>query len=254
MSPLGLNEIAKYIEDNIGIFHSTRLEKINKLKLHEILKRKNPYLYKAKNILLAQDIVKVFLDAYLSSQEEAVFGGFLEQLAIFTCNKVFGGTKSAVEGIDLEFENKKIKYIVSIKSGPHWGNSRQVAGMRRDFDKAKRILRTNAPAKNVVAVCGCCYGRDINFDKGDFLKLCGQRFWEMISGNKDLYINIIEPLGHKAKERNEKFIESYSQIINKFTIEFTKEFCEDGKINWEKLVKYNSSADPPQKTKLKNKN
>jgi hypothetical protein len=126
--------------------------------------------------------------------------------------------------------------------------------MRRDFDKAKRILRTNAPAKNVVAVCGCCYGRDINFDKGDFLKLCGQRFWEMISGNKDLYINIIEPLGHKAKERNEKFIESYSQIINKFTIEFTKEFCEDGKINWEKLVKYNSSADPPQKTKLKNKN
>jgi len=74
------------------------------------------------------------------------------------------------------------------------------------------------------------------------LKLCGQEFWEFISGNTDLYIQIIEPLGHKAKEKNEEFLEAYSKLINNFTFEFGKEFCTNGKINWEAIVKFNSSS------------
>jgi hypothetical protein len=42
-------------------------------------------------------------------------------------------------------------------------------------------------------------------DKGDYLKKCGQSFWAFISGDDDLYTTIIEPLGHRAKERNEAF-------------------------------------------------
>jgi hypothetical protein len=68
-------------------------------------------------------------------------------------------------------------------------------------------------------------------------------FWEFISGNQDLYTDIIEPLGHKAKEKNESFISSYSQMINKFTFEFGKDFCDkEGSINWERLVRFNSSS------------
>jgi len=49
-------------------------------------------------------------------------------------------------------------------------------------------------------------------------------------------------LGHKAKEKNDIFMESYSQIINRFTKEFTNEFCENnGSINWKKLVQLNSA-------------
>jgi hypothetical protein len=48
------------------------------------------------------------------------------------------------------------------------------------------------------------------------------------------------PLGHKAKERNDEFMEAYSQIINKFTLDFMNEFCIDGKVDWKKLVKFNS--------------
>ncbi len=58
-----------------------------------------------------------------------------------------------------------------------------------------------------------------------------------------MYIKIIEPLGHKAKERNDEFFRSYSQMINKFTLEFGKKFCDkNGAIAWEKLVKFNSST------------
>jgi len=49
-------------------------------------------------------------------------------------------------------------------------------------------------------------------------------------------------LGHKAKEKNEEFLVSYFQILNKFTLDFGNKFCIDGKINWEKLVQFNSSV------------
>jgi hypothetical protein len=197
--------------------------------------------------------VEGFLDARLSSQEETIFGGFLERLALFVCEKVYGGNKSSAEGIDLEFEKDDSKYIVTIKSGPNWANSQQIAAMKRDFSKAKRILRTNAPGRKIVAVCGCCYGRDNTPDKGEYQNLCGQRFWEFISGNENLYTEIVEPLGHKAKEKNEEFAIAYDQIINRFTMEFAKDFCEEnGEINWEKLVKFNSSIILPSRRKKEN--
>lgn len=241
MSELSLNDVNEYVEKNIGDFHDKRLQKLSSLKLKSILKRKNPYLFKAKNILTAQDLVEKILDAYLSSQEETIFGEFLEKLAIFINSKIYNGQKSAAEGIDLEFKNADKKYIVSIKSGPHWGNSRQIAKMKDDFRKAKKILRSNNRDINVVAVNGCCYGKDKKPDKGEYFKYCGQRFWSFVSGDENLYTDIIEPLGCDAKRKNDNFMQAYSQLLNKFTLEFGKQFCDDGKINWNRLVEYNSA-------------
>jgi hypothetical protein len=241
MERITKKEIIDFIEPNIQQFHKRRLDNLTDLQLKKILSRKNPYLFRAKNQNTAQDLVTTILDAHLSSQEEGIFGGFLEELAIFICGKVYGGKKSSSEGIDLEFSKKGATYIVSIKSGPNWGNSRQIARMKDDFKRAKRILGTNTSKQKVVAINGCCYGKDSKPDKSDYLKLCGQRFWEFISGNENLYTDIIEPLGHKAKEKNEKFTEEYAKVINKFTREFSTEYCdESGSILWEKLVKFNS--------------
>ncbi len=190
MGRLGLTDVRSYVENHIGSFHKKRLESLGDLELREVLARKNPYLFKAKNILTAGELVKTLLDAYLSSQEETIFGEFLEGLAIFVCQKVYSGRKSTAEGIDLEFEKEGVHYIVAIKSGPNWGNSSQINRMRDSFRKGKKILRTNAPARNVVAVNGCCYGRDRKPDKGDYFKYCGAEFWEFISGSKEpLYQN-----------------------------------------------------------------
>ena len=243
MKPITQQEITDYVEANIQDFHQRRLENLQKLKLMAVVKRKNPYLFKAKNINTAQDFVKTILDAFLSSQEEGIFGGFLEGLAIFICSQVYGGQKSSAEGIDLEFERDSIRYIVSIKSGPNWGNSSQIAKLRDNFRKVKRILSTNTSSANVVAVNGCCYGKDRRPDKGDYLKLCGQKFWAFISGDDNLYIDIIEPLGHQAKEKNEQFMQEYAKVVNKFTSEFIRTFCDaDGSILWEEIVKFNSAA------------
>lgn len=240
MKQINISEVRKYVINNIGYFHSSRLRNLKRLKLKQVLKRKNPYLFKAKNILTAHDFVKTLLDAYLSSQEETLFGDFLEGLSIYINEKVYSGKKSSAEGVDLEFDKDGIRYIVSIKSGPNWGNSSQIKKMRDNFNKAKRVLRTSKSSLNIVAINGCCYGIDNKPDKGDYFKYCGQKFWELISGNTDLYVRIIEPLGYKAKEKNEEFIEEYAQIINKFTLEFSQDFCKDGKIDWEALVRFNS--------------
>jgi hypothetical protein len=245
MANLSLNDVIAYVEANIGDFHARRLASLESLKLDQIIKRKNPYLFKAKNILTGAELVKILLDAHLSSQEETIFGEFLEGLAVYICGKVYTGRKSSAEGVDLEFLKDGKLYIVSVKSGPNWGNSRQVSKMRDDFKKAKRILGTSGGIREVIAVNGCCYGRDAKPNKGDYFKLCGQAFWEFISGNERLYIEIIEPLGHRAKERNEEFVSAYARIVNAFTHEFANHFYTPrNEIDWERLVKLNSGRQP----------
>lgn len=240
MKKLDLKQIYDYVESHISIFHQKRLDYVqNKVDLLKILKQKNPYLFKAKNILTAQDLIKGFLDAFLQSQEETLFGDFIEGLAIFVCDRVYEAKKSQLTGIDLEFEKEGTIYAVEIKAGWNWGNSSQIRQLRMNFENAKKILQVKT-GKKAVAVNGCCFGKDNKPDKNGYLKLCGQRFWEFISGNEKLYIDIIEPIGCKAKQRNEEFLESYAQIINKLTVEFSQKFCDDGKINWAKLVEYNS--------------
>ena len=232
MQKLNLNYVVKYVENNIETFHKKRILSLDTLKLTKVLRRKNPYLFKAKYILTAEKIVRGLVDAHISSNEETIFGDWLEGLAIFISNKVNGGWKSGIVGIDLEFDREGTRYIVNIKSGPNWGNSSQISKMRADFKTATRTLRTSNSKLHITAINGCCYGRDGKPDKGDYFKYCGQKFWEFISGNTDLYTEIIEPLGHKAKQKNEDFIKSYSQMINKFTLEFGQEFCnDDGSIN-----------------------
>ena len=241
MEQVNINEVTQYVEANIGIFHEKRIRSLDNLKLDKVLKRKNPYLFKAKHTMTSEQIVRGIVDAHISSNEETIFGDWMEGLAIFINEKVFGGRKSGIPNIDLEFEKEGVRYIVTIKSGPNWGNSSQVAKMISDFKTAKKTLRTSNSRIHIVAINGCCYGTDNNPDKGDYFKYCGQEFWSFISGNENLYIDIIEPLGHNARIRNEEFQNSYNQMINKFTKAFANIYCkENGDIDWEKLVRFNS--------------
>lgn len=236
-----LEKVRKYVVENIGDFHEARLSALDGLNLKRVLSRKNPYLFRAKNLISANDIVKNILDSYLSSSEETIFGDWLEGLAIFISGEMFGGRKSSAQGIDLEFERDGIHYLVSIKSGPNWCNDAQKRKMVNDFVTATRVLHTSKSKLHVMAVNGCCYGRDSRPDKGSYLKLCGQDFWTFISGDENLYLEIIEPLSAKAKERNEEFARKYVCKLNLFVKEFLFQYAlEDGSVDWRKFVAMNS--------------
>lgn len=229
-----------FVNKNICIFHSNKLKALNALKLKDVLRKKNPYLFRAKNIIVASDLITNILDAYLSSSEEKIFGDFLEEFAVFVSSQTCQGRKFAATGIDLEFINKNILYLISIKSGPNWGNNAQQNKQQQDFQTAVRVLKQANHKLNVQPVLGICYGKTRTSFLRGYMKVVGQNFWYLVSGNENLYTDIVEPLGYRAKQHNDAFIRQKGKVINSFTQEFMAEFCIDGTIDWEKLVKFNS--------------
>lgn len=240
MKPLSLDEVKDFANQNIGDFHRKRINSLESLKLTKLL-TKNPYLFKAKNIQTAGELMLGLLDAFLSSSEEKLFGDFLENLAIYIASHTCGGHKSTAPGVDLEFENKGIYYIVSVKSGPNWGNSSQQSKLAEDLQKAVIRVKQSRHGKNVQPVLGICYGKTRTSYLRGYLKVVGQNFWCLISENENLYTDIIEPIGYRAKEHNETFAKEKARVVNRFTKTFIDKFCDDeGSIDWVKLIEFNS--------------
>lgn len=240
MEKLNLDDVRAYVNENIVDFHQRRIKSLEDLTLNKLLK-KDPYLFKAKNITTASQLIEGLLEAFLSSSEEKLFGDFLEGLAVFIAGKTCGGRKSAATGVDLEFINNDIHYVVSIKSGPNWGNSSQQNKLQQDLQKAVATVKQARFGTNVQAVLGICYGKTKTSYLRGYLKVVGQNFWYLISENKDLYTDIIEPIGYRAKQHNDSFSQEKGKVVNRFTKNFIAEFCDEtGAIDWEELVEWNS--------------
>lgn len=54
-------ELVQYVEHTIQSFHERRYESLGGLNLQQVLLRKNPYLFKAKPVEVASDLVKSLL-------------------------------------------------------------------------------------------------------------------------------------------------------------------------------------------------
>lgn len=243
MDPLNLEDVREYVNETIGDFHQKKARSLEELRLERLL-TKNPYLFRAKNITTANELIVGLLEAFLSSSEEKLFGDFMEDLAVFVAEKTSGGHKSSAPGADLEFINQGVHYVVSIKSGPSWGNSSQQKKLEQDLRDAATRLKQSKRTANVQPVLGICYGRTRTSYLRGYLKVVGQNFWYLISENKALYTDIVEPLGYRAKEHNDAFLQERSRVINRLTKQFIDRFCmTDGEIDWVKFVEFNSGND-----------
>lgn len=233
------DKIQEYVSDNIDVFHRNRIERIQALKLDEVLRNKNPYLFRAKNVNRAADLVSAIMDARLSSSEEGSFGGFLEDLAVYVAELTGGGQKSAAEGIDIDLARGKVRYLIAVKSGKNWGNADQHKALKRNFQRAVRVIRQGTKKADLRPTLGICYGSFRTTDTGEYLHIGGQSFWHLISGDRNLYIDIVEPLGFKAEEHNRRFTQEKDNVYTRMTREFIAEYCDPtGAINWSKLVEF----------------
>ena len=247
MKALNLDDVRDYVNENIVDFHQRKLKSLEELKLEKLL-TKNPYLLRAKNLVTPQGLIDDLLSAFLSSSEEKLFGDFLEGLAVFVAEQTSGGHKSTAQGVDLEFFNNNTHYVVSIKSGPSWGNSSQQDKLADDLKRSVGRLKQSHQTLNVQPVLGICYGKTkTSFIRG-YMKIVGQNFWYLISENPNLYIDIIEPVGHRAEEHNNNFAEEKSKIISRFTIEIGNKFFHSstGEVDWIKLIQFNSGNYIPE--------
>jgi site-specific DNA-methyltransferase (cytosine-N4-specific) len=217
------------------------------MSLKYILSRKNPYLLKAKNISSPDELVRSVVDSFMFSQEETMFGNKLEAFAVYVSGKLFGGFKSELPSIDLEFERDGEYFIVGIKSGINWANSDQINRMKDNFKVARKYLsEEKGITKPIVAVNGCIYGKDakpFKENKTDedksYYKFAGQDFWQFVSGDSELYREIIKPIEEEARERDAEFKQTFDGKINNMVKEFSNIFLDaDGLIDWLKIVEY----------------
>jgi len=121
--------------------------------------------------------------------------------------------------------------------------------MRKNFKEARRILRAERVANEIIGVNGCIYGKDnvpLKKHKSDdelsYIKLCGQKFWELITGDSEFYKKIIKPLDKEVKKRDDIFKETYVAKINEMTKDLIGLFYTKNKLDWDKIVEYVSKA------------
>jgi hypothetical protein len=230
MKPLDLEKVCLWVNDNIDTFHDSRINSLNALSLKQLLS-KNPYLLRAKNVTTAGELISGSIEAFLSSSEEESFGAFLEDLAFFVAELTCGGHKSTAPGVDLEFINDQVHYVVSIKSGTNWGNSSQQDKLEENLKDAVKRVKMSHRNVNVQPVLGICYGKTRTSYVRGYLKIVGQNFWYLISGNQELYKDIIQPIGYRAREHNDKYLLAKSPKINILTQEFLADYTENGLVD-----------------------
>ena len=234
-------EVIKAIATALETFYANLIEKIGGLNIKKVMKRKNPYLYRAKAMQSASEIVESVLTAFVSSSEETIFGNcFFEPIAIAAS----GGNKALAEGIDIMIQDKTTNTIsaIAVKSGPSVFNADSKKRQEQNFMAASKLAQ-QAKAR-YEAYIGYCYGKKKDSGRGKpkmYQELAGKRFWAELTGDEDFYIKIIGYMGTMPEKYVANYKESYNKAANRLVREFSNSFCkEDGSIDWEKLVEFNS--------------
>ena len=130
--------VVQAIASALETFYGTLIEKIDGLNIQKVMKRKNPYLYRAKAMQSATEIVDSVLTAFVSSSEETIFGNcFFEPIAIAAS----GGNKALAEGIDIMIQNNETNTIsaIAVKSGPSVFNADSKKRQEQNFTAASKL-------------------------------------------------------------------------------------------------------------------
>ena len=238
---LDSNNLEKLISECLNNFYQSRLQRLDGLKLKTVLRRKNPYLFKALNTEKASEIIEQILFAYISSSDETIFGDkFCEPIA----KQVSGGTVSPSEGVDVAVETDDRYSAYAVKSGPNPFNSSAKKRQSDEFAALRsRLLKIRKQFDPVLAYS---YGRTIKEPGKNkiYREVAGQAFWQELTGDPNFYIKLITLMGDVPRKHIEKYRPQLDAAINRFTLEFTRDFCFDsGQINWQKLVEFVSKTE-----------
>jgi len=228
-------ELEKLIAKCLHDFYTRRSNRIQQLKLREVLKKKNPYLFRAIGTEKASEIVEDLLRAFISSSDEGIFGdAFFEPIAKIAS----GGTVSPSEGVDVAIETTNRYLAIAVKSGPNWGNSTQLRKQNEYFVALRnRLYKLH---KQFDPMIGHGYGKLQSRPKNKIYRnSSGQAFWTEITGDPDFYLKLIRLMKNEPQKHKPKYKIAWDKAVNRFTGEFIKDFCfPDGSIDWEKLVRF----------------
>ena len=228
-------------------FYNSRITKLRNLKLKNVLV-KNPYLFRACGVRKASEIIEGILSAFLSSSEETIFGNcFFEPLAQLSASKTKNARFSEATGIDISYEDSTTYTAIAIKSSVNAQNASAQTKQNDEFVSLMHRLSKNK--KKFDAIIGHCYGRATgSTPKGKiFRRLAGQAFWAEITGDPDFYLRIIKAMGSLPEQHRLQYDEERAALSNRLDKQFVLNFVDrGGRIQWDKLVRYNSGRARPE--------
>lgn len=244
-------KVEQAVAEALENFYRALINKIDSINISDILKSKNPYLYRAKAMQTAAEIIESIMQAFVSSSEETIFGNtFFEPIAIAASN----GKKSLAEGIDIDIvdDDTNTQYGIAVKSGTSVFNADSKKRQEENFKRAQKLATQGK--RRFEAIVGYAYGTKQDSGRGYakiYQEIAGEEFWTAITGDKDFYKKIISYMGQLPEKYIDEYKTSYARAANRLIKSFSSDFClDDGSIDWEKLVDYNSGS-PVRKAKEK---
>ncbi len=225
---VGIERSLKIIDEFEITFTKPITEKLSKLKMRDIIRRKNPYLYRASGIATCEDLVSRAFTEYTSTIGENYFGSFFESVARI----VSGGVKPASGGeIDLDVRRGTDAYLYTIKSGPGGYNSSIEAKARLDLGHAENRLRQDRVT--VHKTMAYAYGRRTTSFKDGVEKLASKDFWAKLSGDKEFYVKFLDVCAELAPLFEADSYAPYQLLLN----EAHELFCDGDTIQWDKVIR-----------------
>ena len=99
----------------------------------------------------------------------------------------------------------------------------------------------------VRAIESCCYGQTSRmFNQGDYHKLCGREFWQLISGSRLMYQVVLELIAEASKDNGRTYNHEYDEAIMRITEELSSIYMDlNGDIDWSKILEKNSTGISP---------
>jgi len=237
---VNIDELQTLISKCLQDFYERRVRRLEKLRLKDFLRRKNPYLFKALGTQKASEIVEKILTAYIGASDETMFGdAFFEPIA-----RIASGAKvSDAEGVDFVIESGDRVLAVALKSGPNIYNASQKKRQSQEFSALRnRLYKLH---KQFDPMLGHAYGRTKAEPTKDLVyrRRSGQAFWAEITGDPDFYLKLVRLMKEEPAKHKQKYAPAWDAAINKFTAEFVKDFCfPGGLIDWERLVRFVSES------------
>jgi hypothetical protein len=230
------SELEALISQCLQDFYKRRLQKLQTLRLKQVLRRKNPYLFKALGTEKPWEIVERILADYISASDETIFGdAFFEPIALV----VSGESVSHGAGEDIVVESDNRILAIAVKSGPNIFNSSQKLRQSDEFAAIrKRLYKAH---KSFDALLGHGYGRRWAEPTGErnYRERSGEAFWAEITGDQKFYLKLVRLMREAPALHRGKYLPEWEAAVARFTKEFIEEFCfEDGRIDWEKLVRF----------------
>lgn len=238
------------VSDLLGLIHGKRLTALKKLTL-SVLLSKNPYLYQSHGLTRPDEFIDALLAARISSSDETIFGNdFFEPLALWAAQAAeIAGRQVSVSdaaGADITIMDANFYYAIAVKSGIKIFNSQSSLGQSTEFKASQG--RMKKLGKSFLPLIGYGYGRKKHDPEAAVDKKAGQEFWLLLTDESDFYLRISDAISTCAGQNKIVYDLAYetqrSTLFKEFMIDYTDAL---GRIDWGKLVAFNSATIKPKK-------